>query len=139
MSEIDGLRHNITHVHERLHKTDIYLDRYQPLQYLNILNDVMTDSITDYDGRKEFCEQIQAKFEVFKKKIRRLEKIDAMVTNKLHLQCDLKKEFYRIPVIEIPPTLSFQEEEEEEEESDDFGSGDEWYGEQDTQGQESPT
>ena len=98
-SQIDALRHNIQHLSGELHLTDIYLDRYLPCKVLNMIRDMTEDSLSDYSGRKEFCERAKAKFEDFQKKIKLEEKYDKMKSKPVEFRCMLSKRYYTIPTI----------------------------------------
>ena len=117
-SEIEGIRHSIAHLKGDLIETEIHIDRYLPCKILNMIRDLTEDSISDYMGRKEFCERVKARFDALKLKIKIEEKHDVKEKQiKLHMN-SLKKREYVIPEIEVPPTLSSEEEEESEEESE---------------------
>ena len=78
VSEINAIRHNVSHLSNENAKTEIYLDRYLPCKILNMIRDMTEESITDYNGRKEFCERVKAQFDLFKDKIKREEHEDFM-------------------------------------------------------------
>jgi hypothetical protein len=62
-SEILGLRHHITYLGEKIHLTDIYLDRYLPTSVLSSIWEAVNNSIDDYEVRKEFCLRMKEKFD----------------------------------------------------------------------------
>jgi len=86
-----------------------------------MIRDMTEESLSDYLGRKEFCERVKAKFEDLQKKIKLEEKYDKMKAKPVEYRCMLSKRYYNIPEITVPSTISSEaepESEESEEESD---------------------
>ena len=68
-SEIKSFNDRMLHLRSLNHQTDVYIDRYHPISVLTLINDVMSNSITDYMDRKTFLEVIKAKFDDVRMKI----------------------------------------------------------------------
>jgi hypothetical protein len=91
------------------------MERYLPLTIMNDVHDVLSEAIMDYNDRKHYMETIKDKFSKMEETIKEKESIDKannphMIKQKLH--CTLVKDSYKIPEIELLPTLSSSSEEE---------------------------
>jgi hypothetical protein len=84
---------------------------------LNLLNDVLEPSMSNYNDRKELLTKLDELFKAAKEKISLALRADVAAgadRNPLRRKCLLNRVQYSIPEIEIPETLSYGEEEEEE-------------------------
>ena len=95
--------------------TDIYLERFLEVKVLNIIHNIHESSISNYGDKKEFLTNLNNKFKELEKKI----EADCLIDKKagaerfpLKKSSKLDKNYYYIPSIEIPETLSYDEEQE---------------------------
>ena len=116
-SEIKSFDDRIAFIRGLIHQNDVFMERYLPITMLSDVHDVMSEAILDYNDRKHYLETVKGKFTKMQEKIMDAEGIDRtnnphMVKSKLY--CTLVKDSYKIPEIELLPTLSSSTEEEEE-------------------------
>ena len=116
-SQLQAYDGRIEQVKNTLLSTDLHLDRYLPVKILNLMKDVHEDAISSYGDRKVFLTNLESQFSELQKKIDAEEaadlKADPTKRFPLKRQCHLRKEYYDIPSIEIPESLSYDDEDED--------------------------